>query len=198
MSKTLIVYSHPHKKGHNGLILKCVEEELKKRGEKYEEIDLYHCSFDPRMKPSEHFLAKNFKMGEDALALQKKVAESEHMIFIYPIWWNSAPAMMKGFFDRVFSAKFAFKYVKVIGSLGRPIGLLKGKKAAVFITTGSPKILHWLIEGNRSKKVVSWDTLNFCGVKNKVFHYGFANELGERAKKKIPRMVKRGLNWLYR
>lgn len=195
--KALVVYAHPHKNGHNGLVLGSVEKELKNRKISYEILDLYKMNFDCRMRPEEHYLAKKMALGKDIKEIQKKMKECDHYIFIYPIWWNGPPALMKGFLDRVLSSGFAYRYVPFIGKLGRPVGMLKGKRAAVFITTGSPKILHWLIEGSRSKKNISWDTFRFCGIKNKVFHYDFAVSVDERARKKIPLIVEKGIDWLY-
>ena len=57
----------------------------------------------------------------------------------YLNWWNSTPAILKGFIDRVFVAGFAFKYEGKI-----PKGLLTGKKAAVIMSTGAPNLFYKL------------------------------------------------------
>jgi hypothetical protein len=42
--------------------------------------------------------------------IQKQITESNHLIFIYPVWWGSMPAILKGFFDRVLTPGFAFRF----------------------------------------------------------------------------------------
>lgn len=196
MSKVIIVYAHPHKEGHNGLVLENVIKELEEKKQEYELLDLYEMKFDPVMKSDEHFLSKKKITDEMVLEMQKKISETNKLIIIFPVWWNNVPAVLKGFFDRVFSSGFAFKYKKLIFGLRTPIGLLKGKKAAVIYTTGSPSLIYWLIEGARAKKVVKLDTLRFCGIKSNSFTYGNAYKINDRARKKIPKIAKKAVKWV--
>ncbi|MBW2998048.1 NAD(P)H-dependent oxidoreductase, partial [Candidatus Woesearchaeota archaeon] len=110
--------------------------------------------------------------------------------FIYPTWWNSMPAMLKGFLDKVFTGDYAFKYIN-----GIPRGLLKGK-AAVFTTSGAPNIFYFLFLRNISLKLVTKFTLKFCGIKSKGYCLGGAHILNEKNKKRIEKMVNCGLKYL--
>ena len=101
--------------------------------------------------------------------------------------------ILKGFFDRVFSAGFAFKYKN-----GFPVGLLKGKRAAVFSATGGPKIINKLLFGNKSMKVIVNDTLKFCGIKARGFSVGSAIKFNDNQKIKILKEVNKLAKYLYK
>ncbi len=185
--KTLIIYCHPKTAGHNPLILEEITATLDKKGEEYKVLDLYHMKYDPVLHEEE--LEKQVISNENK-QIQKLIHDTEKLIFIYPIWWGTVPALLKGFIDKIFTAGFAFKYVN-----GRPMGLLKGKKAAVFITSGSPKIFQVFL-GHRYYKGMTRDILGFCGITSRVFHIDNAMKVDEKQKEKIRKEVKKGLLWL--
>ncbi len=196
---TLIVYGHSHKKGHCSTYLEEIKHALDERKVKYEVLDLYSMHFDPVLKDFEVYnTEEEKKMHKEVQKLQKKVSDAERLIFIYPVWWNSVPAIMKGFFDRVFSAGFAFKYYHVIGNFWAPRGLLKGKRAAIFLSTGSPAFLFWLVQGGRGSTIIRKDVLSFCGIKAKTFHHGDAFQFKEEAKADLRRKAIKGVDWLCR
>ncbi|MFA6073416.1 MAG: NAD(P)H-dependent oxidoreductase [Candidatus Woesearchaeota archaeon] len=194
--KTTIIYAHPLRDGHNALILQKIETELKEKKEKYEVLDLYKMKYDPVFTAEELNRGGKKVISPINKKLQDTIQKSDNLIFIYPIWWNSPPAILKGFIDRVFSAGFAFKYTKT--TLGtRPIGLLKGKKALVYTTSGGPNFFFKYFAGSRGSKVVAKDTLGFCGIKTKAFHYGNATKVTPNTEKKLEKLVKKGINAIY-
>ena len=189
--KYLIIYAHPNKKGNNGLILK----EVTKNVEDYEIIDLYNVNYKPVLEEKELYTQGNKFLSKQTIAFQKKISESDKLIIIYPVWWNNVPAILKGFFEKVITPGFAFKYVTYFGKLPVPVGLLKGKKACVFITTNSPKWVYNIIQNKRASKTIQKDMLGFCGIKSKVFHLGNALHPYEN-KDRIKKLVSKGLHWL--
>lgn len=191
MEKILIIYAHPDVKGHCKEILAQVKKSLKENNQQFTLIDLYKEKYDPVLKKEELYTAGNRKVSKKNKEIQKKIRQAEKFILIYPNWWNSMPAILKGFFDRVFVSHYAFKYE---GKM--PKGLLKGK-AAVFMPSGSGKIISWLFLGNRAKKTIKKDILGFCGIKAKVFQIGNAYKLDTEQKQKIKRSVKKGMNYLF-
>ncbi len=181
----LIIYAHPNKEGHCGYILKKIQRELDNDKKNYEILNLYKINFNPILKNEEHYTSGRRKVTEKIGEFQDKIRNNKKFIIIYPTWWNSTPAILKGFFDRVLTMGFAFKYENKI-----PRGLLQGK-VAVITTTGGPIIFEKFFAGNRSLKTVINDTLNFCGLKSKGFMIGSARELTEKQKDKIDKKIKR-------
>lgn len=185
---TLIIYAHPNTPGHNPQILEEVKRQLASEHKTYEVLDLYHMQYDPILREEE---LRDRAISKETQEIQEKIRHAKHLIIIYPIWWGTMPAILKGFMDKVMSAGFAFKYVN-----RRPQGLLKGKTAAVFITSGSPKIFQYLL-GHRYSRSIKTDILGFCGIKTKVFHIDNAVKLTDKQEEKIRKEVKKGLQWLY-
>jgi putative NADPH-quinone reductase len=72
----------------------------------------------------------------DLLAAWEKILWAEHLVWIYPIWWGSMPAILKGFIDRLFLLGFAFK--KKENSVWWD-KLLTGKSARIITTLDQPK-----------------------------------------------------------
>ena len=188
--KTLIIYCHPDIEGHNSHILSEVKERLDKNKLEYEVLDLYKLKYDPVLSETE---MKDRKVDAQTKEFQDKISATEKIIFIYPVWWGSMPAMIKGFFDRTFTSGYAFKY----SEKGIPHGLLKGKKAAVFITSGSPTIISRIWLQNRYQKTVKDDILDFCGINTKVYQFGKSIAWNDEKKKEIHSVVKQGIRWLY-
>lgn len=186
--KTLVIYAHPDHESHAKHTLELVEAKLKHGKEDYEVLDLYHIKFDPVLSKEELYERREKGPLADVAKMQKKISDSDHLIVIYPIWWNGMPAILKGFIDRVFGPGFAYKYVN-----GIPHGLLKGKKATVFATTGSKKLLTCLFLGNRFKKNATRDIFGFCGIKAKVYHTDAALGLNDNQKEKIRKNVEKAL-----
>jgi NAD(P)H dehydrogenase (quinone) len=186
----LLIYAHPNKTGHCGYILKEFEKHFKKSRRKYKVLDLYKMKFDPVLKASEHYTSGHREIAPQVKKIQDLIKKERKFIFIYPTWWNSPPAIMKGFFDRVLVSHFAFKYIN-----GIPRGLLKGK-ALVFTTSGGPFIYEYFIAKLRSLKIATKDSLRFCGLKTKGVLISFARKLTDPQKKKIERKVKKSLPYI--
>jgi NAD(P)H dehydrogenase (quinone) len=199
MNKVLIVYAHPGGKGHNAHILDELLARLKEQKQAYTIVDLYKEKFDPVLSMKEMSVRADKKV---LTKHQELIAASDKIIFIYPIWWGTMPAVMKGFFDKNLSSGFAFRYTKLpfplFGLKARPIGLLQGKKAVVFMTTGGPVWVNKLLLGNRHEKLIKKSVLGFCGIQSKALTLGNCGSSFDDTKKlKIKKMVKKGLSFLF-
>lgn len=159
--KTLIVYAHPNPKSFCHTLVRCAEEELEKREMDYLLRDLYLLEFDAILAGDDFFAAPGEALSKDIVKEQQFVSEADLLVFIYPIWWFSMPAILKGWVDRVFSEGFAFAFE---GKKG-PVGLLKGKRAALFNTTGGSEALYTQ-HGYRDSMLTTIDKGIFrsCGI----------------------------------
>lgn len=184
--KTLIIYAHPDTESHARITLQEVESRLKELERDYEMIDLYKINYDPLLSAKE--LTEKGYCSDIVKEHREKIDESDLLVFIYPVWWNTMPAILKGWFDKTFSSGYAFKYVN-----GMPKGLLKGKRAIIFATTGAKRFLSCIFQGLRWDKVLRKDTLRFCGIKGKTYHIGDAYRLTDSNKEKIKRNVKKAI-----
>lgn len=153
--KVFIVFAHPEPKSFNGSFLKGTVEHLEKNGNEVRVSDLYRDHFKSIVDEKD-FLnfqegerlklfaqsAKAFnegKLTEDVYKEQANLEWADLVIFQFPIWWFSMPAILKGWFERVYSSGFAYsvgvhnatRYGDRFGE-----GKMQGKKAILAVTLG--------------------------------------------------------------
>jgi NAD(P)H dehydrogenase (quinone) len=130
MSRVLIIFAHPNQQSYNSSILHKSIEGLSKRGHEIQIDDLYTQRFDPVMTEGE---LSQKRTPDSILQEQAKVTWADILLFIFPVWWWSPPAILKGWLERVLCLNFAFRYdIKQNGY----VGALQDRKAAI-ISTGS-------------------------------------------------------------
>ncbi|SPJ34973.1 NAD(P)H-dependent oxidoreductase [Kushneria phyllosphaerae] len=148
--KVLIVHCHPEPASFNAVLTNTAIEKLEQDGHEVVVSDLYAEEFNPVEGPgrytsrrhSSYFQAldeQRWHYESDALAgdVSREIARLEWaqtIIFQCPLWWHGVPAMLKGWFDRVFV--YGGLYT---GSQRFDRGFLKGRRALFCVTTGAPE-----------------------------------------------------------
>ncbi len=132
--KYLIIYAHPNPASFNHAIMEIISEELKNNNKDFVVRDLYQINFNPILKTEDLTAIENGAVLEDVKKEQEHIRSADVLILIFPIWWSSMPAILKGYIDRVFSLKFAYD-ITADGA----IGLFKGKRIFLVSTTGASK-----------------------------------------------------------
>jgi len=193
---TLIVYAHPKTKGFCSFMLQEVVKYLKQKNIDFELLDLYESGFDPVLKSEEHYISGNRFVSDEVKQIQQKISKASHLVFIYPVWWASMPAVLKGFLDRVFVPRFAFRYSRKGVLKWLPVGLLKDKRALVLMSLGSPHFLYTLL-GNPPKRMIKTLGLSFFGMKIRVRQVFNARNLTDERKQSVSKLVVSSLRWLY-
>lgn len=189
---TLVIYAHPQTDGYSPTILQEVTRELRGQKEEFEILDLYEMNYDPILHAMEHYTAGNKLSSEQNREIQAKIKAADHLIFIYPNWWGSMPAILKGFIDRVFVKGFAFDYK----ANGMPVKLLKNKKVLTFISHGGPWIYHFFT-GNKAAKIMKNIICGYCGMRAKIVNFYSANKLDDAARLKINKCVQKSIKRFY-
>lgn len=160
MVKTLIVFAHPNPNSFNGAIRKRAEEEAKRAGGEVKVHDLNAMNFRPILLVDDFNELFSGRVPADVQPLQEDITWADNLVLVFPTWWSGVPAIMKGYFDRVLTNGFAYRY----GRNGVE-GLLAGKKAVVFQTTGTPgDILEPAGTTRAMQKALDDGTLSFCGI----------------------------------
>jgi len=127
----LIVYAHPNPESFNAAIRKTTEEFLSEKGIPFNTRDLYSMGFNPVLGREELAAIQRGEVPEEIKREQALIREADTLVFVFPMWWYSFPAILKGYIDRVFSYGFAYEERE-----GNLVGLLGGKKALIFCTLG--------------------------------------------------------------
>ena len=129
----LVIFAHPNKKSLSYALMQAFSRGAKKAKHKVQVIDLYKDRFNPVLSANE--LKGN--LSPQVKRYQAMIEKADWMVFIFPVWWFGVPSILEGWFDRVFTVHFAFKFKPLTKTIGIPIGLLPCKKAVVIETYGS-------------------------------------------------------------
>ena len=154
----LIVYAHPNPLSFNQSILKVVNAAFKNKGATVRLKDLYAERFDPVLGEAQLSLQNEGKIPDDIKCEQEQVTWADTIVVIYPLWWFDRPAILKGWFDRVFTNGFAFSFDE-----NGVQGLLKGKRAVVVVTAGGARE-DFGRNADQLTKSTTEGTLAFCGI----------------------------------
>ena len=79
-----------------------------------------------------------FAPRSDVVEERREIADADVFVLVYPLWFNAAPAMLKGYIDRVFDMGFGYSP----HSEGGNHPLLAGRKLVSFSCSGAPQ--HWV------------------------------------------------------
>ena len=161
--KSLIVTAHPSSKGFTHSIAAAYKKGRESMGHTVEILDLYKTDLKQDYFKFEDLKEDSMKPDAVRDAMQAKIKEADDIVIIHPLWWIGAPAILKNYIDVNFSAHFAFKYVN-----GRPVGLLPGKTAHVFITCDGSKWIYRIL-AMPFKTIWKYGILGLCGLKVKTF-----------------------------
>ena len=96
----------------------------------------------------------------DIVQQQDLIRWCEHLVIVSPNWWWSAPALLKGYIDRVFLPGFAMRYHARFPYV-EP--LLTGRSARVLYTQNSPSLAGRLLRGDLFWRWISGAVLRHCG-----------------------------------
>lgn len=99
-----VVLCHPDPKSFNHAIAKAYCDTVGKLGHAVVVRDLYAMGFDPVLKADERPTVKDFQISKDIQEEIELIAECDVFVLVYPIWFGTPPAMLKGYIERVFGA----------------------------------------------------------------------------------------------
>lgn len=163
------------------------ETAAKKAGHEVRKMHLGSMRFDP-------ILHKGYKVIQmlepDLQKFQEEVLWCDHFVVVYPNWWCTMPALLKGLFDRAWLPGFAFNMRR--GNDGAPVDgwqkRLKGKTARVLVLSGTHPFFIWLLFGDYTNEI-KMGILWFSGLKTKVTRFGPADHAPEWLKDSWRRKV---------
>ncbi len=158
MKHFLIIYAHPNPESFNAGIKNTVVKTLEEAKASFTVLDLYHENYNPVITLDE----MKGKLNAESLQHQEMIRQATHLIFIFPVFWFRAPAMMEGFIDKTFIPGFAYRFKKLFGKYGIPIPLLKDKNVLTIVTHGAPALPVKTIYVNAVKFRFLLGFLSFC------------------------------------
>lgn len=179
MKNILIINGHSDKESFCSRLAEKYLMGAEKSGFQCKLISLGDLSFNPILM---HGYKKRTELEADLLMAQKDIAGADHLVFVYPTWWGTYPALLKGFIDRVFLPGYAFKYRENSLLWDK---LLNKKSARLIVTMDTPKWYNALVYRNAGHNSMKKAILEFCGVKPvKITSFGPVKTSDEKQRSK--------------
>lgn len=166
----LIVYAHPEERSFNAAMRRSAEATLEGLGHELVVSDLYRDHFRAWPDPAEfrdranpdHFELMREQaranttglLSEDIAREQGRVSWADAILFQFPLWWWSFPAILKGWVDRVLSHGFAYGE-RDLAPRAAMLCLTAETKVERFEGDGAAKLLDHMQRG----------TLSYCGLR---------------------------------
>lgn len=160
MKRILIINAHPlSNESFCGALAQSYIKGAEKSNATCKLVNLIDLNFDPVMR---YGYKKRMVMEPDLIQIQQDIKEADHLVLVYPNWWATYPAQLKGLFDRAFIPDFAFKYRE-----NSPLWdkLLTGKSARIIVTMDTPGWFYSLVYKNAGHNAVKVGVLEFSGFK---------------------------------
>ena len=153
--KILVILGQPQRHSYGGALMKAYADGARAAGADVKELYLGDLKFDPLSTPT---LTHPTELEPDLKAAQEAIKWAEHLVFVYPIWWGTIPALLKGFIERTFLPGFAVHFHEHSIWWDK---LLTGKSARLIVTLNTPSWFYrWVLgrPGHSTMKKTIWNS----------------------------------------
>ncbi len=192
--RTLIVTAHPHEDSLCFTLAQFVVDKLASQGHEVILEDLYANNFDPVLTSQER--ASYYAQSYDTTRVKAEIdrlKNTEYLVLVFPTWWFGFPAMLKGWFDRVWAPTVAYDHATDFGPIQPK--LVNLRRVLVITTLGAPWWVDFFILWRPVKKVIRFGLIGACARSCKLQYISFYkcekldNTRVELFKKKISKLI---------
>jgi putative NADPH-quinone reductase len=159
--KCLVVVAHPVPESLSHALANIVVNTLRNAGHDVEIEDLYQNEFEPALTPNER--QSYYRPPFDAAAVQTEVEHlraAEALVLVFPTWWFGFPAILKGWFDRVWAPGVAYEHASDFGPI-KP-GLNHLRFTLAITSLGSPWWVDCLVMRQPVRRILKTAILRAC------------------------------------
>lgn len=161
MKKIVIINGNPDTKSFCHAIQNSYKKGAEQARHEVKELTLSDMSFNPNLA---YGYRKRTDLEPDLLDAWDKLKWSDHIVWLYPTWWGTVPAILKGFIDRMFLPGFAYEYQE---KSPFPKKLLIGKTSEIISTMDTPIWYYKWVYKDIGGRLLKKNLGDFCGIKNK-------------------------------
>ncbi|MDR4305781.1 NAD(P)H-dependent oxidoreductase [Chelatococcus sambhunathii] len=170
--RILVVHAHPVPESFGGAVRDEVMSTLSAKGHELRLIDLYALGFDPVMRAGERSLYYDGEPSDPELRSHiEAVRWAEGVVFVYPTWWCGLPAILKGWFDRVWALDVAFR----MAAGGGIVALMTNIRLLAVVTTCGASLWESHLVGHPGRRTILSGIRAICAPGAKTLflaHYG--------------------------
>jgi NAD(P)H dehydrogenase (quinone) len=150
--RVLLLYAHPVETSFNAALHDGILAALKGAGHQVDDCDLYAENFDPRLTRAERLVYHDVGPNiEPVRPYVERLQAAEGLVLSFPVWNFGYPAILKGFFDRVFLPGVSFELLDN-GGIGPKLTNIR--KLAAVCTYGGSR-LRAILAGDPPRKIVT-------------------------------------------
>lgn len=184
--KILVILGQPQRHSYGGALAQAYAEGAKAAGAQVKEIYLGDLKFDPVGTVSP---GQRADIEPELVEAQAAIKWADHLVFVYPIWWGTIPALLKGFIERVFLPGFAVNFRQNSPWWDK---LLAGRSARLIVTLNTPSWVYRWVFGRPGHNTMKKTILEFCGIKPvRITEIGPMKNSTEEKRKKWLEQVRR-------
>ena len=158
--RILVILGHPRRDSFCAALADAYAQGAGEAGLQVERLDLAELTFDPHVRRAS---PRDQILEADLAQAQALISWADHLVFVYPTWWGTMPALLKGFLDRVLVPGFAFEVREEDPSMWTQ--RLKGRSAHLLVTMDTPAWVYRLIYRQPGHQAMRRATLGFCGIR---------------------------------
>jgi putative NADPH-quinone reductase len=159
--KCLVVVAHPLRESLSSALAASAAEALRQAGREVWLEDLYRDGFAAALSAAER--ESYYGRPYDASAVQPNIDRllaAEGLVVCFPTWWFGFPAILKGWFDRVWAPGVAYDHADDLGPI-RP--RLRNLRHTLAVTSlSAPRRVDWLVLRRPAPRVLKWAILGAC------------------------------------
>ncbi len=149
--KILVLHAHPVEESFNAALHRLIVERLTAGGHSVDDLDLYAEDFDPRLTRAERLAYHDERGPTDPVdPYVRRLLAAEGLVLCFPVWNYGFPAILKGFFDRVFLPGVSFRMVD-----GKATPNLHNIRKVVAVTSYGGSWFRAALMGNPPKRLVN-------------------------------------------
>jgi NAD(P)H dehydrogenase (quinone) len=166
----LTIFAHPRRDSFTGAVLESLLDGFHAvEGHTIEIADLYGEGFESRFQPADYAQFRGETMPAEVRREQARFDRCDAVAFVFPVWWWSFPAVLKGWIDRVFSEGWAYNFEP-----GLSRGRLKDRPTLVLGVAGSRESTYRKYRYDEAMRVqIDVGILGYCGLRDVETHVLF-------------------------
>jgi NAD(P)H dehydrogenase (quinone) len=160
--RVLVIFCHPDRTSFASALHGMVIETLCIGGHDVTDLDLYREGFNPILSLQERAQYANGAVHHDTVRkYADQLASADGLVVVYPAWWYGMPAMLKGYFDRVWAPGIAYDVLPGGGVETKRLARIR--RVAIITTYGGPWWLIRVYMGDPARKLWSRGVRQLCG-----------------------------------
>ncbi len=158
--RCLVVVAHPLEDSLCAFLADKVVKKLEQDGHEVLVVSLYAQGFEPALSIGERQSYFDAYDGTKVSRETDQLLNAEALILLFPTWWFGFPAILKGWFDRVWGPGIAYDHADDFGPIKPRLGNLK--KVLAVTTLGAPWWVDRLVMRQPVKRVLKRGLLGAC------------------------------------